>query len=325
VVLALVFLFFAMAFSMWGAWEMQSPAFIRNRLGTGSSKGFGGAFLMGLVAGVVASPCVGPVLVSILTYVSTTKNVTLGFSLLFTFAMGLGMIFIAIGLFSHTLKLLPKSGAWMDRIKFFLGAGMYVAALYYCQFLLDQQWWTALVAASFVGLAVWKGAFNFTDKRYWHRGFFLAMFAFASCILVVTLVKPDLILSKYATGPNEIEATSSDLTWLVYSDEVLAMAKAEQKPVMIDFHAEWCAACHELDKHTFSTPEFKELSKDFKLVKFDATEDTPAISAVLKKYGVKGLPTVMFINRNGDVLNNLTFTQFLEMNELKPKMQEALK
>ena len=325
VVLALVFLFFAMAFSMWGAWEIQSPAFIRNRLGTGHSKGFGGAFLMGLVAGIVASPCVGPVLVSILTYVSTTKNALLGFGLLFTFAMGLGMIFIAIGLFSSTLKLLPKSGAWMERIKFVLGAGMWIAALYYCQFLLSQQWWTALIAASFVALAVWQGAFKFSDKRFIRRGFFLAMFAAASCVFVLAIIKPELLLKKYMSGPTALEKSSTELTWLVYSDEVLAQAKAEKKPLLIDFHAEWCAACHELDNQTFSNPEFKELSRDFKLVKFDATEDSPAIQAVLKKYGIKGLPTVIFINRNGDVRTDLTFTQFLDMNELKPKMQEAQK
>ena len=94
---------------------------------------------------------------------------------------------------------------------------------------------------------------------------------------------------------------------------------------MIDFHAEWCAACHELDEKTFSTDEFKALSQGFRLLKFDATEDNEQISQVLRKYQVKGLPTVLFINRNGVLLKELTFTQFLEMNELKSKMQEALK
>lgn len=323
VLAALVVLFFTMAFSMWGAFELQAPAFIRNRLGTGKSHGLGGAFLMGLVAGIVASPCVGPVLVSILSYVSTTRNALLGFGLLFTFAMGLGLIFLVIGLFSSALKLLPKSGAWMDFIKFILGAGMWGAALYYAQFLMADRWWTALIAASFVALAIWKGAFDFRGKHHLRRSFFLALFIFSTAVLLLSLFRP-----QYLTNAFHLQTDISgqqNLAWAMYSEETLIEAQKEAKPVMIDFFAEWCAACHELEKKTFSTPRFHELAQQFRLVRFDATEDTEEIQRVLKKYNVKGLPTVLFINRNGDVLTDLTFTQFLEMNELEPKMLEALK
>ena len=325
----LVLLFFAMALSMWGVFEMQSPAFIRNRLGTGKTKGLGGAFMMGLAAGIVASPCVGPVLVSILTFVSTTKNVLLGFSLLFTFALGLGMLFITIGLFSSTLRRLPKSGAWMEAIKFFLGAGMWAAALYYCQFLMAQRWWLAAVALSFVGLAVWKGAFKFQGKKYIRQSFLLALFIFSSAVLVVSLFKPEYITTRVAQqvdGSGQGKAGQpNDLNWVVYSEQALKAAADEGKPVMIDFFADWCGACHELDEKTFSTNEFKQLSSEFRLVKFDATEENQAVKEVLSKYGIKGLPTVIFIGRDGQVIKNLTFTQFLTIEELKPKMQEALK
>jgi thiol:disulfide interchange protein DsbD len=324
VLAGLVILFFAMALSMWGAYEIQSPAFIRNKLGTGKSHGLGGAFVMGLVAGIVASPCVGPVLVSILTYVSTTKNILLGFSLLFTFAFGLGLLFIIIGLFSSALKLLPKSGVWMDGIKFILGAGMWGAALYYSQFILPNKWWIILISVSFIGLSIWKGAFNFNSKRYILRSFLLANFIFSSLILIVSLVKPEYIFNNLYREIPSVKS-GADLNWAIYSDEVLIQAQKESKPVMLDFYAEWCAACHELAEKTFSTNEFKDLSKQFLLVKFDATEDNEQIRAVLQKYDVKGLPTVIFINRNGDVLTDLTFTQFLTMDELRPKMQEAVK
>lgn len=324
VLVGLVILFFAMALSMWGAYEIQAPAFIRNRLGTGKSQGLGGAFLMGLVAGVVASPCVGPVLVSILTYVSTTKNAVLGFSLLFTFAMGLGLIFIVIGLFSSALKLLPKSGIWMETIKFVLGAGMWGAALYYSQFIFGDRWWVALTAISFVGLSIWKGAFNFKNKKFVLRSFLLAIFVFSSAVFVVSVFKPEYIHTNLYKDVPSVKGSSA-LNWAVYSEDVLLQAQKEQKPIMLDFFAEWCGACHELAAKTFSTEEFHELSKQFLLVKFDATEDNEQIRAVLKKYDVKGLPTVVFINRNGDVRKDLTFTQFLTMDELRPKMQEAVK
>ncbi len=320
----LVLLFFAMAFSMWGFYEMQSPAFIRNKLGSGKSHGLVGAFMMGLAAGIVASPCVGPVLVSILTFVSTTKNVLLGFSLLFTFALGLGLLFIVIGLFSSTLNLLPKSGPWMDAIKFVLGAAMWGAALYYAQFLISPRLWMLLVATSFMALAIWKGAFNFKNKNYLKRSILLAIFIFSSAVLVVTLFKPSYIL-KSKTQDASDNSKNIQSSWMTYSNEALLTAKQDKKPVMIDFFAEWCGACHELDEKTFSTLEFKELSKSFTLLKFDATNDSSEVKEVLKKYDIKGLPTVMFFNAQGEIIKNLTFTQFLTIDELKPKMQEALK
>ena len=319
---ALVILFFAMSLSMWGAFEMQAPAFIRNRLGSGKSRGLSGALFMGMVAGLVASPCVGPVLVSILSYVSTTKDVLLGFSLLFTFAMGLGLIFIVIGLFSSTLKLLPKSGRWMEFIKFILGAGMWGAALYYTQFIFNDRWWTALIAASFVALSIWKGAFRLR-KNILLQGTLLILFTFSTSILMLSIFKPQTLENAFHLTTKRIAEASPE--WAVYSEEALIEAEKMGQPVMIDFFAEWCAACHELEEKTFSTPEFKALSQRFRLLRFDATEDNEKISQVLRKYQVKGLPTVLFINRNGILLKELTFTQFLEMKELGSKMQEALK
>jgi thioredoxin:protein disulfide reductase len=260
VLIGMVLLFFTMALSMWGLFDLQVPAFIRNKFGVGQTRqGYFGIFMMGLLAGIVASPCVGPVLVSILSYVSTTKDAFLGFGLLFTYAIGLGLIFIAIGLFGQFLSLLPRSGAWMNKIKFVLGLLMLLTGIYYLRL-----------------------AFPASDN-----------------------IKSTL--------------------WQTYSEDRLLEAKTKQIPVMIDFRADWCMACLEMEEKTFSRLEFEEMSKAFMLLKVDATEETPEIEVILKKYDVKGLPTVIFVNRNGDVLNQLTFTQFLEWPALEPKMIEASK
>lgn len=260
VLIGMVLLFFTMALSMWGVFELQVPAFIRNKFGVGQTRqGYFGVFMMGLFAGIVASPCVGPVLVSILSYVSTTKDAALGFGLLFTYAIGLGLIFIAIGLFGQFLSLLPRSGAWMNKIKFVLGLLMLLTGIYYLRLAFPAS--------------------------------------------------------------NNIKSTM----WQSYSEQLLTEAKTKQIPVMIDFRADWCMACLEMEEKTFSRAEFEEASKAFMLLKVDATEETPEIEVILKKYDVKGLPTMIFVNRNGDVLNNLTFTQFLEWPALEPKMIEASK
>lgn len=260
VLITMVLLFFTMALSMWGLFDLQVPAFIRNKFGLGKRKGFLGIFVMGLISGVVASPCVGPVLVSILSYVSTTKDTVLGFGLLFTYAIGLGLIFIVIGLFGQAISLLPRSGRWMNKVKFFLGLLMILTGLYYLRMAFPA------------------------DKK--------------------------------------VTSTSN---WLPYSEERLTEAKSKKLPVIIDFRADWCVACIEMEEKVFSLEEFQELAKGFMLLKVDATEDTPEVQVIIKKYGVKGLPTVLFMNRKGAALPDLTFTQFIEWAELKPKMIEAAK
>lgn len=259
VLIGMVLLFFTMALSMWGLFELQVPAFIRNKFGVGRSHhSYFGIFVTGLFAGIVASPCVGPVLVSILSYVSTTKNAVLGFGLLFTYAIGLGLIFIAIGLFGQFLSLLPRSGAWMNKIKFVLGFLMVLTGVYYLRL--------AFPASNTINPTLWQN----------------------------------------------------------YSVDKLAEAQRNQTPVMIDFRADWCVACLEMEEKTFSQTGFQEMAQGFMLLKVDATEESPELQVILDKYGIKGLPTIIFLNRNGNTLNHLTFTQFLEWPELKPKMIEAL-
>lgn len=324
VLLALCLLFAAMAFSMWGAFELQAPAFIRNRFGSGKSRNNLESYLMGLAAGIVASPCVGPVLISILTFVSATRNSALGFSLLFVFALGLGLLFIVIGLFGEGLRFLPRSGPWMNFVKFILGACMWLAALYYLKFVLPERWWIAAIAASFAALAIWKGAFHFRKKAYLRQSFLLALFIFSFTVLLLSGVRPNYLSPAFQF--NEQGAKSPlPVDWVKYSEDEMVDALAKNQPVLIDFFAEWCGACHELDEKIFTKSEFIELSKSFKLLKVDATEDNEATQKILKKYQVQGLPTVLFINRKGDLLKHLTLSQFIDWDEFKPKLLETLK
>ena len=322
VVIGLCLLFFTMALSMWGAFELQAPAFIRNRFGSGKSKNNFEAYIMGMVAGVVASPCVGPVLISILTFVSTSRNALLGFSLLFVFATGLGMLFIVIGLFGEALRFLPKSGPWMNFVKFILGSAMWGAALYYLQFVISERWWIFSLAVSFLMLSVWQGAFQFRKKTYLRQSLMLSLFIFSFTVGLLAVLRPQY-LSVFNVN-SQIES-KKEIVWIPFSEAELKAAKDNQQPVLIDFYADWCAACHELEEKTYTHPEFIQLSRNFRLLKVDATADTSAVETILKKYQVQGLPTVVFINRKGDPLNDLTFTQFIEWDQLKLKMLESLK
>lgn len=323
VISSLVVLFVLMAISMWGFFEIQVPAFIRNKLGTGKSHGYFGALIMGLVAGIVASPCVGPVLVSILSFVSSTQNATLGFTLLFTYAIGLGLIFIVLGFSSHLIKKLPRSGPWMDLIKFTLGLLMIGAAFYYLQFVLDFKYWVIILGLSLMIISFWKGALNLKKRHPLKQGLALAFFIFSTTLTLLAIFKIDYVKPLF-NEPTISENQTTAVQWIPYSEKILQQAQSENKPVMLDFFAEWCAACHELEEKTYTDAEFIELSKQFVLVKLDATEDTEEVQKILTQYNIKGLPTVVFMNRNGAILNDLTFTQFLDWNELKPKVLKAL-
>lgn len=322
VVLSMVGLFVLMALSMWGAFELQVPAFIRNRFGTGKSHGYVGAFFMGMVAGIVASPCVGPVLVSILSFVSTTQNAVLGFTLLFTYALGLGLIFIAIGASSQLLKKLPRSGPWMEFIKFSLGLLMILVALYYLKFVIPMEYWIMVLGLTFLAISIWQGAFHFQRKHPYRQGLFIIVFVASLTLTLLSIFKREYVSPVFNNQPEEV--TELLIKWTPYSEAVIAQAKADNQPVILDFFAEWCAACHELEEKTYTNPEFIELSKQFKLVKIDATEDLPEVKQILEKYKIKGLPTVIFINKSGDILSELTFTQFLDWKDLKPKVLKAL-
>ena len=324
VISSLVVLFVLMAISMWGFFEIQVPAFIRNKFGTGKSHGYFGALIMGLVAGIVASPCVGPVLVSILSFVSSTQSVWLGFTLLFTFAIGLGLIFIVLGFSSHLIKKLPRSGPWMDLVKFLLGLLMIGAAFYYLQFVLDFKYWVIVLGLSLMAISFWKGAFNYKKRHPLKQGLALACFIFSTTLALLAVFKIDYVKPLFNESIST-EKQNNVIQWIPYSEKILQQAVSQSKPVLIDFFAEWCAACHELEEKTYTEPEFIELSKQFVLVKVDATEDTDEVQKILTQYNIKGLPTVVFVNRKGAILNDLTFTQFLDWKELKPKVLEALK
>ncbi|HWU43984.1 MAG TPA: cytochrome c biogenesis protein CcdA, partial [Bdellovibrio sp.] len=159
-------IFLTMALSMYGLFEIQVPAFLRNRLSNGKhGQGFGGAYLTGLFAGIVASPCVGPVLVAILTYVASTQNKLIGFLFLFTYALGLGLIFIVLGLSNQLVKTLPRSGPWMIAFKFVLGTLMLSAFYYYLNLLFPDRLFDGALGVGLVIIASIYGAFMSVKNR----------------------------------------------------------------------------------------------------------------------------------------------------------------
>ena len=326
---AICVIFLIMALSMYGLFELQVPAFLRNKLGNASvGQGFGGAYLTGLFAGIVASPCVGPVLVAILTYVASTQNKLIGFLFLFTYALGLGLIFIVLGLSNQLAKKLPRSGPWMIAFKFVLGTLMLSAFYYYLNLLLSDRWFDGALALGLIVVASVYGAFMNVKNRgpasMIQKGLMQATLIVGIGYLCLSVfdLRPYIHGRMISDAPlNQIQT----MNWRPYSEEALAQAAKDRKPVIIDFWAEWCAACHELEEHTFNNTRVQAMAGNFTLLKFDATKDSAQLRQLKKKYNIQGLPTVLFMNPNGVWIDALTLTQFEKPEAFLSRMEKGAK
>jgi len=340
VVTAIALLFVTMGLSMYGLFELQVPAFLRDKVGTAKTgSGYGGAFMTGLIAGVVASPCVGPVLVSVLAYIARTQDIFLGFALLFTFAMGMGVLFMVLGTSSAMISKVPKAGNWMELVKFAFGTIMVGMALYYIKPLYPAWLFNTLVGIAAILIASAYGAFEPNEKLEsagrMRKGAMLATFViglvFATSGLLERAGVPLMSGAFIAQGGGAAGGNSTGsalntvkLDWKPFSTAALEEATRAKKPVIIDFFAEWCGACKELEHLTFPDPRIRSLSEKFVLLKVDATEESPELDKLKKQYTVMGLPTMIFYDIAGQVRSDLTLTGFENADAFLKRMTSAL-
>ncbi len=324
VVTGIALVFFAMGLSMFGLFEVQAPAFIRNRLGAArTTNGYSGAFATGLLAGIVASPCIGPVLVSILAFIAQTQNQLLGFFLLFTFAIGMGIPFIVLGMSSSALTRLPKAGPWMEVIKFFFGLVMFAMAFYYIRPLYPSWLFHFLLGSALAGLAGFFGVFNKAQTP--SLRVYLRQMVLVSALLAGVVITLMGIGERYGIRMLGRESTQgpkhSALAWKPYTKAELDLAREKKRPVLIDFTAEWCGACQEMEERTFPDSRIVEASKEFALLQIDGTQDSPELSELLKEFKVQGFPTYIFYDRSGERRHDLTGLGFIHADDFLKRMR----
>lgn len=317
-------IFAAMGVSMLGAFEIALPAGLTTRMaaaGSGAGGNIGGAgtiigaILMGVTTGVVASPCVGPVLVVLLTFVAKTGNLLYGFWLLFTFASGLGLLFLVLGTFAGALNALPGAGSWMNTVKHIFGVILIAMAIFYLRGLLGPQISRFVLGVYLVLVGVFAGAFTPLAESP-GRG---ALFRKSAGILIFLSGAVIFLLWLFALigvpgvatpgaggagvapgGAGSPTAARPGVAWRVNDEGALEEAKAHGKPVIQDFYADWCVACVELDEETWTDPGVVEESRRYVPVKMDFTKQDEFSKGATKRYAIRGMPTVILYDSQGN-------------------------
>jgi thiol:disulfide interchange protein DsbD len=309
VVSAVALLFILFGLSMLGVFQVQLPPGLQKKISQTGGKGFAGAFTMGLFGGIVAAPCTGPALGAVLAYVAKTQNLMLGFWLLFTFALGLGMLFLVLGTFSGLLARVPKSGGWMEGIKSFFAVVLFAFALYFLksafpvlQSVLGFSAGHFIVAALIIVLGLALGGLHKSlhhpeRKQRIMKGAGVVLLTLGLFILFGSLI----------AEPDKMDSPA----WITDLETGLKMGQEQGKPVMVDFWAEWCLACKELDRYTYSDPRVLERLDSFVSVKVDFTQESEKTTALSGKYDIRGLPTVLFFDQKGELLEDKTLLGFV--------------
>ena len=290
VILGIVAIFIVLSLSMFGVYEFKLPDSWVQKAG-GAKQGYYGAFFMGLTMGIVAAPCIGPFVIGLVTYVAAKGDPYFGFLLFFVLAIGLGFPYLFLAVFSGKIKNLPRAGEWMDAVKHIFGFILVGMAIYFLLPLLPDSISDYLLPAYMAFVALWL---LFIEKLANNvKGFRIFKIAFSVLILAISV---------YAFIPKE----RNSVAWKPYAEGVIP-EQIDASGVIIDFYADWCIPCKELDAYTFSDPKVIEGSKNFYTFKADMTKSlSDEVEALRNKYNILGVPTVLILDNKGNEVKRIT-------------------
>ena len=311
VMIGLSIIFVLLALSMFGVFTLQLPSSLQTKLSLLSQQqkagAFGGVFLMGMIAGLVASPCTSAPLSGALLYVAQSGDLFTGAITLYLLALGMGVPLILITLFGN--KILPKSGMWMEAVKKLFGFVMLALPVFLISRILPDEWTPRLWAMLGTAFFIWF-AFQMPKNG---TGWVFRIFFLVAAMISVRPLQTWVWGESQAPSAVENKVVSHVEFKKVKSEAELQQALAENnKPlVMLDLYADWCVACKEFEKETFSDPSVQKAFGDMLLLQVDMTKNSEENRALMTKYKVLGLPTILFFNRDGKEIEGSRVNGFM--------------
>jgi thiol:disulfide interchange protein DsbD len=298
---AFALLIITMALSMFGFYELQVPAALQSRLAGASNRQasgkLAGVFVMGAISALIVGPCVAAPLAGALVYISQTRDVLIGGAALFSMAGGMSIPLLLVGVSAGSL--LPRAGAWMESVKRFFGVLMLGMALWLVSPVLPPLLPMVLWAALLLGY----GMYLLRRRGHWAAMAIGAAFGILGALQLVgaaTGGRDPLAPLAHLTGTPQHGLTFKRVKTVAELDSALAeLAKSGGKTAMLDFYADWCVSCKEMEKLTFVDPAVQARLANTVLLQVDVTANDAADKAMLKRFGLFGPPGIIFFDRNG--------------------------
>ena len=332
-------IFVILAMSMFGFYELQLPAGLQARLAETSNKlpggQYAGVFVMGVLSAIIVGPCVAAPLAGALLYISQSRDGVLGGAALFAMALGMGLPLLAVG--ASAGALLPRAGPWMDTVKRFFGVLLIAVAIYLVSPLLplavQMLAWGALLIVSAVFLRVIDPLplQAHSLQRFGKGVGVIALLAGAAYLVGAFSGAQDIlqplsgVTARSIAAPTAAEPLFKRVTSGVELDAAIKAAANTGKPVLLDFYADWCVSCKEMERFTFADPQVQQRLAGMVKVQADVTANSAEHQALLKRFRLFGPPGIIFFDKNGKEINGFRVIGFQSAEKFVSVLDEVLK
>ncbi|MSR77169.1 MAG: DUF255 domain-containing protein [Candidatus Omnitrophica bacterium] len=309
VLLVISLLLFGLALSLFGVYTIQAPSWILNRISGKRSTSLVGLFVSGLIVGIFAAPCIGPPVLALLTWVGALGNPAYAVLVFFTLSLGLGLPYLVLGTFSGLVSKLPKSGVWLLWMERFFGVILLALAAFYGILALHPAFLKWLAPISLAAGGIYLGFLERSANDSGRFNDFRKVFG----VLAITAG----FMLPFLSPKTFVE-------WELYSPEKLEASARNKRPVILDFYADWCIPCHELDQVTYADPKVIQALKRFDKYKVNLTDqDTDEAGIISEEFGLEGVPTIVFLGVDGKERGPLRVAGFISPEELLPLIQQV--